>query len=266
MKKIKPELYLTRASELKVEPNFFMSVPYVLISGLKARSKDGWIWLNDSQWCVFPPLPLGDSNIDYCAKKIWAMFADAQPHVDRGYKFLDWQYIFRPSDFLEMIGGQWETFRKNSRKWHRENSGWTYSLKEPSLKIGGELIGQWLQVRQYSVEDAELIARFAIFAQISGVYRKFLYNTTGELVGINAWDENWKYINYRVCIVKQGEPYLDEFMRWLFYTDNDILQSGKLVNDGGTLGNKGLERFKDKLNPVSKTQIYSYVMEDKDAT
>ena len=78
-------------------------------------------------------------------------------------------------------------------------------------------------------------------------------------MAINAWDVNWKYINYRVCMVRENEPFLDEFARWLFYTDPDIIKVNKLINDGGTLGCKGLERFKDKMNPKKKVEMYSWI-------
>lgn len=257
-KEINLELYLTRASELKIEPNFFMSLPYIRLNNLHGFNKDGWVWIEDNGWCIFPPLPLGDSNVDYAANRIWAMFGDAYLCINSFYKFLDWQYIFCPYNFTAMVGGTWEVFRKNCRKWPIRNPGYTYSKKSPGLKVGGNLVGEWLEKKADKAEDGEFLARFAIFAQFSGISRKFLYNSTGQLVGINAWDENWKYINYRVCIVKPGEPYLDEFMRYLFYTDEEVLQMEKLVNDGGTLGNEGLERFKDKMNPLSKVRIYSY--------
>jgi hypothetical protein len=79
-------------------------------------------------------------------------------------------------------------------------------------------------------------------------------------MAVNAWDENWQYINFRFCIIRQGEPFLDEFARWLFYTDGQIQAKNKLVNDGGTLGNPGLEHFKDKLNPVHKRKVYSWLI------
>jgi len=86
-----------------------------------------------------------------------------------------------------------------------------------------------------------------------------LYDENEQLMAINAWDENWEFINYRVCIVRQNEPFLDEFVRWLFYTDSQIQSSGKLVNDGGTLGSPGLERFKDKMNPYRKRITHSWI-------
>jgi hypothetical protein len=31
-----------------------------------------------------------------------------------------------------------------------------------------------------------------------------------------------------------------------------MVNMDKFINDGGSLGNPGLERFKDKLNPIKK--------------
>ncbi len=83
------------------------------------------------------------------------------------------------------------------------------------------------------------------------------------MVGMNVWDENHLYINYRLCIVDPSERFLDEFMRYLFYTDPLIMEQNKLVNDGGVLGNEGLKRFKDKMNPFSVRPVYSWTRKNK---
>jgi len=75
------------------------------------------------------------------------------------------------------------------------------------------------------------------------------------LVGLNVWDENYAFVNYRLCI-DNGEPYLQEFLRYLFYTQ-DVLATERWVNDGGSLGREGLERFKLKLNPVAVWKVFS---------
>ena len=91
-----------------------------------------------------------------------------------------------------------------------------------------------------------------------GIEKKGLYK--GEkLVALNIWDENYKYVNYRFCFVDHSEPFLDEFVRYLFYTDLWILSKNKLVNDGGVLGRPGLEKFKDRLHPFRKRKVYSYI-------
>jgi hypothetical protein len=61
---------------------------------------------------MFPPLPIVILNVDYMASKIWAMFGDAYRKIDRYYKFLDWQYIFRPLNFTVMAGGNGKSFAR----------------------------------------------------------------------------------------------------------------------------------------------------------
>ena len=253
--------YLNRAEEFGVIPNFFMSEAYLTLSRVKTLIKDGYIYLQDRHWCLFPPIPMGEVNLDhYPVQRIWSTYLQDEPfEIDRcDYSFLDYNYIFDPKNFLTMEGGRWETFRKNSRKWGKHNSPWEYSKREPSISEASILMAEWLDGKQHDVHDGELLVKFAFLDDNIPVNRRFLYKGT-ELVAINAWDENWKYINYRVCFVKRDEPFLDEFVRWLFYTDPEIIASGKLVNDGGTLGNEGLEHFKDKMNPVEKHRIYSYI-------
>lgn len=260
MTKISLSQYLNRAEELGIDPNFFMSEAYLSLSNVKILQRKGYVYLQDRHWCLFPPIPLG-SDLDRVEgiDRIWATFLDEMFVYDmKEYSFLDYNYIFDPQQFTRMEGHRWETFRKNSRKWIKLNAEWTYSHVRPAAAEAGLLIAEWLGRKQHDVHDGELLARFAYFEESLPIYRKYLYRGK-ELVAINAWDENWKYINYRVCFVKQGEPFLDEFVRWLFYTDPEIIGMRKLVNDGGTLGNKGLEAFKDKMNPDSKYRIYSYI-------
>ena len=82
-----------------------------------------------------------------------------------------------------------------------------------------------------------------------GENRRFLRSKKGKIYGLNIWDENFQYINYRYCICGK-EDFISEYMRLLFYTDSVILNKGKLVNDGGVLDNPKLRFFKDKLNPM----------------
>lgn len=251
--------YLTRASELGVVPNFFMSNPYLQLSHARLIEKHGWLWIKDKYWNLFPALPLEGSMEAPELDRIWALFGNDNIVLNEHYHFLDWQYLFRPSDFMDMSGHRWEVFRKNCRKWPNRNEGWNYTSGIPSSTEAGMLIASWLERKRNDVHDGELLARFAYFEDGLSVFRKYLYNKSGELVAINAWDENWMFVNYRVCMVKDGEPFLDEFIRWLFYTDPEVIGMNKIVNDGGTLGHEGLERFKDKMNPFKKIKIYSWV-------
>lgn len=261
MTKTNLRLFLSKAEEFGVIPNFFMSEPYLQLSGVRVLQKGGYIYLQDRHWCLFPPIPMGEVDLDhYPVKRIWSTYLQEEPfEINRcDYSFLDYNYIFDPQNFTRMEGHRWETFRKNCRKWPRKYTDWQYTSTPPKAAQVGFLIAKWLEAKKHDVHDGELLARFAFFEEGLPISRKYLYHE-GNLVAINAWDENWKYINYRVCFVKQDEPFLDEFARWLFYTDPEILGKFKLVNDGGTLGNTGLEAFKDKMNPMEKHRIYSYI-------
>ena len=77
------------------------------------------------------------------------------------------------------------------------------------------------------------------------------------VLGLVGWDRNYEYTNFRYVLSRPGEAFLDEYARLLFYTDSEI-HRGLLVNDGGTLDNPNLERFKDKLNPISKRRVKTW--------
>ena len=78
-----------------------------------------------------------------------------------------------------------------------------------------------------------------------------------RLVGMNVWDENFAFINYRYCI-DDGAPFLNEYLRYCFYTHPTILLINKYVNDGGCLDSEGLKKFKMKLNPLAVYKVFSY--------
>jgi hypothetical protein len=219
--------------------------------------ENNWVWLEVNKWCLFPPLPLNKDTTEYPYNlNIWADFSNLLPPYPN-LAFLDYEYIFNPDEFKDLSGGKWEVFRKNIRKWPKAHPKWTYN-EEFDGRQSELLVAEWLEQKQDNVLDAGLVIDFAISSDVRGVYRKYLYDESGILVAINIWDHNWKYINYIYCIIRKDQPYLDEFARYLFYTDPDIQEFKKLINDGGCLGNKGLERFKDKLNPVRKREVHSW--------
>lgn len=251
--------YLKRAEELGIDPNFYLSEPYLNLAGAQCYTRLGWTWIEEGDWCLFPPLPmtpLGFMTPPYDLRKVWSDFEGKHPNYYHS-TFLDWEYIFDSNNFNNLSGGKWEVFRKNIRKWPKQHPNWEYS-KNPSIIQASELLGYWIEAKEHDVQDAEMIVDF-MFPSIprEDIFRKFLYRGQ-ELVAINIWDENYKYINYRYCFVKEGNPHLDEFARYLFYTDLEIQDKGKLINDGGSIGNKGLEAFKDKLNPVRKREVHSW--------
>jgi len=176
---------------------------------------------------------------------------------------LDLEYLYDPRSFLDMKGKSWAVFRKNVRKFPDRYKGGTeynwidfYDLRRDRReeKIGS-LLEEWLEDRpDQEIHDSQLMIDYLF----RGWRRKVLWNTSSnQLLGINVWDENWKYVNFRFSICR-NTPFLSEYMRYLFYTDKTILNPNKLVNDGGVLDNDSLKRFKDKLNPISVRQVNSW--------
>lgn len=246
--------YINRAQELSIIPNFWLTVRYLskIIEG-ELVINDKAIWIQDEEWTVFPPLPLQTDRLrpgDCPPLKIWSDFRNYS--VGDQFEFLDWEYVYDSAKFWDMEGKPWRVFRKNCRKWPRKNESWKYNYSPPTLRELDRLLIKWLE-RRSTIEDGEALVQFLYH---NDPYRRFLYRR-GELVGVNTWDYNWPYAMYRYCIADPEEPFLDEFLRLCFYRN---LVPGTLVIDGGSLGNPGLEKFKDKLNPIMKRPIYSKVL------
>ncbi len=240
--------YLQRAWILGIIPNFWLTANYMGIQDAKLQNNGKVIWVEEGEWAIFPPLPVGSNDFkkENCPPlRVWSDFENFGPGEEE--EFLDWEYSYNSDAFKDMSGGKWKVFRKNSRKWPRDNEGWNYSFNPPKDCEIEALLVRWLEVRD-EIEDSESMLWFLL----RGPLRGFLYRGD-ELVGVNAWDSNEPYLMYRYCMTDPNEPFLDEFARLLFYQS----VPGRTVIDGGALGNPGLERFKDKLNPVKKRAVYS---------
>jgi len=254
---------LTRMKAENYDPNFWISKPYLELSNVEIFENDQFVWVQEGEICLFPPLVKSKKEaFSFCdfqnlpIKKIWSDFFGSENFLRTFMKSkpLDWEYIYMPSSFTKMTGRRWAAFRKNSRKWKRGKS-WEYTDSISSRKELSKLLGEWLDDKSEVIQDPKIIIEYILGNPLQ-VKKKFLYDG-GKLVGVNAWDENYKYINYRFCIRSLEEPYLDEFLRLLLYLDISK-SSNKKVNDGGTLDSLGLERFKDKLNPWRKRKVNSW--------
>ena len=263
-----PSEYLKWIESHQIPPNFWMSEEYITKKELFwscGETVKGWKETPESEEWFFPPSVstfLFDGMISYKHGDIFAGFALSASNCGNAI-FLDYQFLYNPKDFLEMKGHKWATFRKNSRKYPKRTSSnlfyrdlndlsnfdWTPSELNSDID---ELCMNWSERKNHNIHDPELLVKYLY----QGEHRKGLFD--GDvLVGINVWDENFQFINFRYCI-DDGEPFLNEYMRYLFYTDPEIQAKNKLVNDGGALDSKGLKKFKKKLNPTSILKVYSY--------
>jgi hypothetical protein len=256
IKKKKIQDFLSRAERLNLLPNFFLSEKYLEFSQVKCLESDNQIWIEDEEWMLFPPLSCDNREIQkiVCEKNIWSTFGNSK-FSNYQCEFLDYNYIFNPSRFDCLKGNNWEIYRKNIKKWPRRNENWKYDWNCKDDKEVNLLVGNWMEKKINELEDFNILINFIFDKKIE---RKYLYNNN-QLVAINAWDENHVYVNYRICIIKKEQSFLSEFVRYLFYTDPFIRSKNKLINDGGSLGYDGLERFKDKMNPLQKRKIYSLI-------
>jgi len=265
-------LYLKELERRRIEPNFWTSEEYIQKAGLQQVMEDGWLFIVEDGAVVLPPLPIGpQAPFD---KKIWSDFHEHIPghtpqfhreYFDGELDELDLEYIYDPLNFNHMDGAHWAVFRKNCRKWPNRNPGeivydrLTLSNDNPHGLF--ELIVSWLTGLEESgeeeIHDHEVLLKYLY----NGLNRKALW-LDGELMGVNIWDSNYKYINYRYCICRPDQPFLSEYLRWRFYTDRVIQltrkQTGKLVNDGGVLDRPALKAFKDKMNPCRVRSVYTW--------
>jgi hypothetical protein len=244
-----PSEYISLLESKKITPNWWCSEEYFQKAGLNIVVENNEVVILDDDQQMFPSVSLNNNQTwGRNANGFWADFIEYP-----GKEFLDYEYIYDPKDFLNMSGNKWMTFRKNSRKFSNrcEDKGLIYSDKFDQKKLETLLL-QWIErIPGDEIHDAETMTKFLI----EGKNRKALTDSEGKVFfGINIWDENFKFINYRYCMC-MGVPFLSEYMRLLFYTDEEIQNKNKLVNDGGSLDRPELERFKDKMNPINKRQI-----------
>jgi hypothetical protein len=191
----------------------------------------------------------------------WSDFAEIEYPETNQTKFLDYEFIYDPKNFLNMEGGEWQVFRKNCRKFPRRVPGGLDNLKyirvedyDRPIKLE-DLFISWLKglKEETLIQEEKVILRYLV----EGKNRKILADAGGIIYGINIWDENYYYLNYRYCFCRK-EDFLSEFMRLLFYTDSEILNKNKFVNDGGCLGSEALKKFKEKMNPVKIREVRTH--------
>lgn len=267
-------LYLKALKAHNIDPNFWISEEYFQFAKFKetvifkcgtgySTNKLIAIVSEETDQFIFPPVSLlyGCGGKTVCPDNgVWSDFSNAS-HTGDHQQLLDLEYFYDPKDFQNMVGKKWAVFRKNVRKWPRINDGNFHYRKLDSFAPSeihqgiNELLIEWLKEHAgFPIQDSDALLHYALH----GENRSVLYHTEHkEIVGMNCWDSNWKYINFRWSICKK-EPFLNEFMRYLFYRDPEIRKQNKLVNDGGVLDNPNIKAFKDKMNPVRVREVYQW--------
>lgn len=280
------DLFLGTMARKNIYPNFWCSREYLKHLGAEQINCGYWRWIECDGAIMFPPLQIKDfsdsppiykTNYSFymeavtnfvkntASQDIFASFFDFEyPSANFQKKFLDYNFIYNPADFKSMKGKKWSKFRKNSRKWFKRfgqksnyininRHGIVKDHRDWEKKIDNLLISYLEKLGTDTIiHDPDTLFAFVH----KGENRSILINED-KVVGLNVWDYNHQYINYRYVITRP-EPYLDEYMRFCFYIDMANNNPGMLVNDGGVLDNENLYKFKVSLNPIFIKKVYSW--------
>jgi len=243
--------FLSLVQQSGKSPNFWMSEEYIHLSDLvwevKEENYQGFV--DDKRDWYFPSF----SSIGLKFAE-WKGFQVGFQNETIG-KFWDHEFIYDPNNFLNLSGSKWKVFRKNIKK--HQDKPWEYRrIRKNSIDEEDviKLFLEWADGK--NLYDPETFTRFVIHGE-----NRFGLFLNGVLKGVNIADVNFNYINYRICF-DNGEPFLNEFLRYKFYTSEWVLNQNKYVNDGGSLGSYGLCRFKNKLNPVAIMNVYTGVKDE----
>jgi len=257
--------YLKAIEESQAIPNFWMSEEYITRKGLIIKETPrvwGLVEADDPDgpW-FFPPFYCVNNAPGDLSTKWWAGIpGDIWEH--NGESFLDYQFIYDPRNFKTLEGHHWRAFRREAIKWPDSHGAYgkdyTYGCMFDSQEGVGDLLLKWAGDRE--VFDVEVMIDYALH----GACRWGLWYH-GELVGLNVADTNWRFVNFRYCL-DIGDENLQHYLRLLFYRSPMILnlaEKGVMVNDGGCLGDGGLETFKLRMNPIRQYEIPTTVSERK---
>lgn len=248
----------------RVVPNFVCSVGYLFAAGAKVEEEKGALVVRIpgdvvGEWeILLPPVGMardvygkGEGVVFPSAEILWD-FEGYDPGPGYVREFWDHEFIYDPYRFNDLSGGNWKVFRKNVRRFERTHA--PLHVQASRTKVYGFWL-EWLESQEGTyIDDLDAINNYLITGQ---GYRSAL-EVDGKLVGVNVWDENYKYINFRYCFSLPEYKYANEFQRLTFYTSPRVTISGKQVNDGGSLGSQSLYRFKSKLNPVEIRERFSW--------
>ncbi len=244
--------YLYLLEKFGIAPNFWCSEEYFKRAGWELKEPEPGVFqmfLDGDP--MLPPIHQDKGLLE------GDCFADFEGYTGFGEPvFLDYEYIYDPKEFLAMEGKKWAVFRKNVRKFpQRVNEVLIYRPVE-NFCASSNPLNEWLEEKgEEDIHDADTMVDFVL----NGENRKVLVGAdSGIIYGINVWDSNYKFINYRYCF-HAGGNFLSEFLRLTFYLDPDVSSTGKLINDGGSLDKDWLRAFKLKMNPIRERRVYTWV-------
>lgn len=236
-------------------PNFWCAEEYFEKAGWQVLYESGadkvtLRVVDDAGQLMLPKMVAATGFVE--REDCWARFSTLSPLGE----FLDYEFIYDPREFLKLSGDKWRKVRKNLR-WAEQDAGESFYF---STEAGSVEIGQFLEYWAQESEQADSWYDSEVFLKymFEGKSRWFLRGSqTHKLYGIIATDRNFRYINFRYCVVQPKIRGLSDTARVKFY--QLLAQSfwgDFLVNDGGTLGRDSLYNYKMKLNPRQVNKIF----------
>jgi hypothetical protein len=183
------------------------------------------------------------------------------PTLEIMTRLWDYEFVYKVDAFRHMNGGQWETFRKNSRKWinrveNRDYIKWSMGKPGDSTKLLIEkFFAEWVDSKGYDdVMGVESLYDKVMygFERPWTIYLTMFYKDDPLVVLVGEVYGGYTY--FTVCITSPEESFLEEYARLQFMNNVETV----LVNDGGCLDDEGLRRFKTKMNPVAVKEVLSY--------
>jgi len=164
-------------------------------------------------------------------------------------RFFDHQFIYEPinpdniDEFLS--GKQMKSVRKQYNKYRDILTPFYNTQDDPE-----DLLMKWVGERD--LYDPDVFVNYVFH----GDNRIFIKNQKGELVALLIWDYNYKFINFRYCLVDPDYKGLSDYCRVLFRQLMYLRFPTKLINDGGSLGSPTLYTYKQKLKPLKVDLLY----------
>ncbi len=272
------DYWMTRLERLGITPNFYCSTAYLTASGAQCYLTDDarWAYVIDvtddgDEICMFPPVPATDEVAAEVPRAEWPALFDliwsdfgGGAHTPPGYeaRLLDYQYIYDQVELAEAAGSALATFRKNARKWPARTGLMLQSkavVRIDNAEVQ-DLCADWLEAHQTVVQDAGNMLTYLLTLPPGAIVRGMVDNY-GCLRALVAYDINFHYINFRYCLTRPDEPFLEDYVRKLFYSSPVALMNvgRRFINDGGVVDSPGLMKFKDRLCPVERRECHSWV-------
>lgn len=245
--------YLLKLKESKYLPNFFCSKEYIEKAGWKEINQDNIsIIVDDTDNIMLPSL---NEKNEVIGSPYFIGFSNYKLLDKKRNEFLDYEFIFDPSSANTGIvfGGdkKWKKVYKNINQCSKDIGGklelFPLSPKEDTEEFLLEIskdIDSWY--------DPEVFIKYILY----GENRIWVKDSKKRNLGLLIWDENYKYVNFRYCILRKGIRGLSDFSRILFFSYINNIRPKKLINDGGCLNSKSLYWYKNKLNPIRINKIY----------